>query len=297
MRRLVSAFAAVAALAFAAEPPPAEKSAPPPAEDAIAVAKREFDAVKETRGTPAAQPGLDLPGLTTPELQMGGGNAAAAAARTSPGKPDLKKKSANWLVDGVMKDRDHASPSESGLALEPGSSAADKDSAGNPQLESARGDRRKPDEGRPAKPSDPALNPLTRFMVGWMTPQDFALLRPGLGGNAAADTAARGDPSLPALASNPGVADFGGKDFTSGIRGLSSQSGAPTAPRDNPFLQSFIPPSQPVMPATLPVLPSSPAGTPGAFVPPAEAPPARSVTPNLAKPSDDAKYFKQLKRF
>ena len=134
-------------------------------------------------------------------------------------------------------------------------------------------------------------------MAGWMTPQDFALLRPGLGGSAAADTAARGDPSLPALASNPGVTDFGGKNFSSSIMGLGSQDGVSAVPRENPFLQSFVPPSQPVMPVTLPALPSSLSGTSGAFAPPPAPPPARSVTPDFAKPSDDAKYFKQLKRF
>jgi hypothetical protein len=292
--RLASVFAAVATLAFAAEPTSAGKPTTPAAENAITTAKREFDAVKEARGAPpAVQPGLELPSAATPELRIGGGNAAAAV-RTLPGKRDVRKKPANWLVDGVMKEPGQTSQTESELALEVGSPADDKESSEKPKLESGRSDRRKTGEEGNAKQSDPELNPLSRFMVGWMTAQDYALLRPGMGVGAVADTVARGDPSLPVLSSNPRGADFGGKDSESGVIGMNYKSGAPAAPRENPFLQSLVLPAQPSGPA---MLPPAPAGTPRAFVPPAEPPSARPVTPDFARPSDDAKYFKQLKRF
>src|SRR3954468_12940157 len=109
MRRSVAVFLALAATAFAEEKSAsAEKPAPAPAADeGIAFAKRDFDAIRAARGPQAAPSGasaLDLSRLAVPEPQFGG--TPSIDPRALPKKLDPKKKSANWLVDAMMKDPD-----------------------------------------------------------------------------------------------------------------------------------------------------------------------------------------------
>lgn len=291
---VLAVAAVVAAAALAEEAPPSEKAKPAASagEDAIAAAARDFQKLKAERGTTAEPERLSIPGLTAPALQVGEGGSASASVL--PAKRDPKQ-SPNWLVDGVMKKSGQGLQEKSLPGREHLLDAETR--AGEPAADATRGRGEKTDEVARDKPAGPEVNPLTRYMAGWMTPSDYTLLRPGLSGDLAADGASRGDPSLTALATGPEAGGLNGS-----LLSLSAPGGAPAiaaaAPRDNPFLQAFVPSSQPMAVFTPPPAIAEPAvPSPNRFTPPPEPPPERPKVPELAKPADDTKYFKQLKRF
>jgi hypothetical protein len=125
-------------------------------------------------------------------------------------------------------------------------------------------------------------------MAGWMSPQDYKLLQPGMGAESAANLVARGESSPVAIAT-PGIE---GGALAKAVPVRSSQP-----PRDNPFLQEFVAPAPSntgtVGAAPAPIAPL--AAKPVVALP--EAPPQKAGTPAFVKPNDDAKYFKPLKRF
>ncbi len=292
-------FALASAVALGADGPPPEKSPAAPGDDAITVAKREFEAVKEARNALSMSPSGALPTIATPELHVETESPTAAAGHSLPGKRDTKTKSTNWLVDGVMKNTDRGARDPAGNVLDNDTTtdgiAPDPDA----KPETNRGDRGRDGQDRTAnKPVDPVANPLSQFMAGWMTPQDYTLLRPGMNGDVPADRGSRDSPLLPGTAASPSAVDFSGSNLASVLAGIGGAADAPVTPRDNPFLQSFVPPSpQSLLPAAPPPAVSQPSAISPAINPPVQAPPAQFAVPDFAKPSDDAKYFKQLKRF
>ncbi len=300
MARLFSIWLLVATTTLAQETPsPAATKNAPPTEDAIAAAKREFNAIKSTRGA-LEQSKVELPSVSAPELQT-----TAPMPRiqsTSKLDPKAAKKSSNWLVDAMMKsdERESRNPREStSEATRRGRVSDAIDDTTDPLSETDPRQSASKDQDLPMaeKRVGPEFNPLTRYMAGWMSPQDYALLKPGMDGAAAASLTSRGDPSLPSVGADLSLLG----DTGSALDLSTSAKAAPFAlpkPADNPFLQSLnlsggtMPPA--FAPPPAPASASAPAGPAPVQ---AEVAPPRSRIPDFAKPATDEKYFKQLKRF
>lgn len=211
--------------------------------------------------------------------------------------------------DSLAPTSDSSSADATGLA--DGSGSTDATNPADPTGradESAdrpsRSERRESalDEAAPHRAAnEPVFNPLTRFMSDWLAPQDNAALRDALGPAAPAGGGFAGAPA--------------GRDAPAGspldvvLPGLGSDGGRgaaayrPTKPADNPYLDAL---SAPPEPATSASVPADDGGAPAAiWAPPAQnAPSARpmeeppkSNEPDFAKPFDDDKYYKPLKRF
>ena len=165
-----------------------------------------------------------------------------------------------------------------------------------PGADSDTADVARDGQGRRQGETPAVVNPLTRYLDDWMTPQDYALLKPGLTSQfdprAGANNAVVPNPDVPVLPGGLSEFAFGG-------------AGVPPHPRDmpkeNPYLQSLKTESlvssttvdskpvssAPVLPPTLQRVPPRPP----------LASPAPGRIPDFAKPATDEKYFKQLKRF
>ncbi len=200
----------------------------------------------------------------------------------------------NWLVDAMMKGEARQTGSgRRGTNARDGSQANDTESTGpgrNPS--GSQGTEREPALAtRERAAALAAGNPLTPFMADWISQRDHALLLPkdsttlGVG----AETAGlKGGPDQPLTVT------FGGGDRR------TDQAASPTdrSKAENPFLRALQAPSS-LAPAVspTPALPTIGNVTP-AMTPPE---PAREIRPpppiDLSKPSQDSKYYPQLKRF
>lgn len=288
----------VGAVSGADEKAPASPAVEQPA-DAIAIARREFDAVKSSRNS-GVQPKGEMPRLTVPELRP----PPATGTPWTPTKAAVpEKKSANWLVDAMeksaeaRKDRERTGSDrerERGRGRElPG---PEKDREGDEEKETRRASDSVEERERKAK--NAVANPLASYLGVWMTPQDHALLKPGIDqafGNAAGTSGSGSSPLTEAATafSLPGSPGIGGLN-------IAAARSTPGTPRENPYLAMLNPPAPTTAsaaaiasaPPPLSVAPSR------ALPPPAAPTPAvKSPIPDFAKPAADEKYFKQLKRF
>ena len=287
-------FFGLAATLVAADKQPAETPALP-AEDSIAAARRDLELIKAAKGSAAEQPRSGLPQFSGSEMQF---HPTAQPRLTSPLTPAgaaAAKKSTNWLVDAMMKKPTGMTAEKgrledkSGLENEEVRSENETDERSRDPKVSSKADRQ---DARQS--TEPIVNPLTNFMAGWMTPQDYKLLQSGMGAESPANLVARGE-----QASNT-VFPGAGAVVPSGFSTVGKPTPGPGTqiPKENPFLQEFtaiaataskpsaIPPAVIVNPPTA-----------KASMPVPEPPPPRSTSPGFVKPNDDAKYFKPLKRF
>jgi hypothetical protein len=135
-----------------------------------------------------------------------------------------------------------------------------------------------------------------------MTPQDYAVLKPGLADSLALGTGG-GRTSVMSGAGMPGgLSSVAG----SGLDDLGLQAGvkppfAAPAPRENPYLQTLTTP-EPAVPTFAPTpkvapMPPSPMMPRPVFGPPPATPPPQSTIPDFAKPSTNEKYFRPQNRF
>lgn len=266
--------------------------------DAIAEAKSDFDKIKSARDA-ALLPDGRLPRIAVPELSMPTAPSPTVALQNKI--PSREPKPANWLVDAVEKQ----GSSRDGKGLD--SRSRDRRNLANTQSEAElpeadRGARKlaESDESRERRDqrdtpkSKPVVfNPLTAYLGDWMTPQDYSLLKPGLGTDPETGTAAK---SLAASGAPGVVLPTGGiTDFSFGIANAPAKTFPPA--RENPYLQSLKPESPGAMEVKSVISP------PVAIMPRAPvtaAPPQPVPTPKIpdfARPSEDDRYFKQLKRF
>ncbi len=301
MRRALPIFWLIAASSALAQ----EKSAPPP-DISIDSATREFNALKAARNSLDVPAKLDLPSVATPELSTGAPQPLPSLSKPDPAT--TKKQSANWLVDAMMKpaETDARDPraKNSDLVGSERSNTAILDREGRGLVADAESplpttrDKKAPPAAE--KKTGPEFNPLMNYMAGWMTSQDYALLKPGL--DSVVSSRMANSPIV--QASSGGVGEFTAMGNLGGAGGVDfGATGKPAAlalpkPADNPFLQSFATVAAPVASFTPPsaAAPANPA--PSAVVPqPLELPATRSKIPDFAKPAADEKYFKQLKRF
>lgn len=305
----ILAFACAAALpqpTWAADASSA--AAPAPTDDSLATAKRELDQLKRAAAAGSFDNGSGaLPSVAIPQVHADDEPVLITPPR-DPTKLKPKQPSANWLVDGVMqakrdadKSTDRSGPDRrrtrdtdllSGDKSDPRSSG-DTDKAFDPEK---LADSPKNADAPPSARPDTVFNPLSQYMASWMTAQDYSMLRSGLDKPAGSPTDAVATPP----AAGP---DSGGLSALAGMGGGSlaaPRTGgySAVAPPDNPFLGGLslpdAPPTTNVASATPPaVLPPPPLVSP----PPPPQQPEHSTIPDFAKPSDDDKYFKPLKRF
>jgi hypothetical protein len=284
------------------------KNAPvvrPSENDAISVSKREFDAINSARNPTLQQKG-DVPRMTAPEMPSSGAGSGLGPAPKTQGQ---EKKSTNWLVDAMEKDaaerkRGTRGPAERDVDRSRESEAIPGIGSQLKEGPNARGetDVLDPREAERKAAAEVAANPLNRFLGQWMTPQDYLLLKPGLAKSGLDSAGLRDSSLLPApstIAGNlqPGI------DAT--LR-PSSNPAAVLAPstiaKQNPYLEALNVPAavnpMPVFAAPPPVAMPAPKAT-ISLAPPAPPviEPAKSKVPDFAKPAQDEKYFKQLKRF
>lgn len=322
MKRAVASLGCL--LGLAAPAPAADGPAPAAPGDSITAAKREFDSLKALREPALSAPAKGaLPNLQVPELHTPSPEATRRAkqSQTEAAAKARKTGTGNWLVDAMEKDA-RATGGNRGTASDlSGRRTRDRradgasddlpetDAAGRPLLaadEAASGlaaarDERQSERDRVEERPN-VVNPLTQFLGSWMTPQDYALLRPGL------DDSARRNDGAAGSGGSAGGAGLPGRESTAQLALLDVRPVPPAAApaRENPFLQALETPAVPAgpmlpapapafAPPELPVAPAAPPLQPAAAVAP--PPPPRSTVPDFAKPALEEKYFKQLKRF
>lgn len=274
-----------------------------PPENSLATARKSFESL--TKKHPTDERGvLEMPTLAAPEFNLG-----ARTALESP-KNKATKSSKNWLVDGVMsapagRDRDSSSADlrrSNALATKQSSRLLEEQeitALPNGQEVSTTLDRPASRTRETAKQPPESFNPLASYMNGWISTQDRALLLPPKNQDF---SAANPDSTL---------INFSGAPTASAASPSESAGLTPTALKtpvqDNPYLGSaaFNAPalgSEIAVPVNVPnfapviAKPLDSALRGSIIDSPAQA--ATKVAPrDLAKPDDNAKYFKQLKRF
>ena len=303
----------------------------------ILAAKRDLEAIKAVQDARLA-PALSVPSqrLAVPELRTESAVAPPPALRMV--KPETTGN--NWLIDG-MAQTERARRENRNLPRSTDASrgsvqtssdrdldgrepaAVGSDSWGDRNAIDSRDpfDSRTPRDSRGAASAErndasslragdersvPGVsNPLTQFLGDWMTPQDFALLRPSLEKASLGGSVRSGDAGF----SLPGATDFAvdsslKREIPGGFTAATSLPSREPA-RENPFLATLNPTafSSPARVAPPPAPPSigpfPGAGTPVGPTPGSTAvtAPARPSVPEFPKPLQDEKYFKQLKRF
>ena len=292
---LLAVFAAV--MVWAEEKEGGKPVAAPTEPDAIAAAKRDFEALKSSRAA-ADQLRLDSlslrplelrgPGETAPVLAMPR-DAAAKKLKAGPGAQD-----GNWLVDAMTRKEATRAAGREGGRPTTGKEETDAEPVSpteGPVNREKIGEELRPD---PTIPMAAAANPLANYLSAWMTPGDLALLKPAL--SAGSINAGRNE--APVFVREAAWAGLGG----AGASPLSPAlvAAAPSnIPRPNPYLQDVVPSP----PGALFSLPAGPAinGEAAQHAPPSAAGPAprdaAGVPKDLGKPREEEKYFKQLKRF
>ena len=289
----------------------AEEKSPPqaplPAEDVIAVARRDYDVIKDSRAS-LEQQRLNLPKVSTPTMPP-----TPMETSTMPEmNQSLKKagqlskhgKSANWLLEAMNENdkdknengRKAQSFDEMKAELFPGEK--DQEKLLTPDKDPLRRDDPKL-QASTRKLAESADNPLTSYMSSWMTPHDFELLK-----------VKSPEPGLAVSTEKTLERPVAGELYNGLMRmenpmGAGRMAAAPAELRPNPYLADF---TLGVPSAGVRELMAMPAPNMPGYLPPASAipPPPKSDSapaknqPNpidLLKSQDDAKYFPQLKRF
>lgn len=243
----------------------------------------------ESERTGLRLPSIATPGpvndvATPPPVSRHTGGAAAETEKA--------KASGNWLVDAMMKEEARTSGRKAGRDGDD-RAGTDRDDVKDPLTDT----RRTAEADRGAlgtRDRDTALvvdNPLAPFMADWISKRDQALLLPKA-------VPSLGDPRE-GLGAQAGPV---GEPTTITFPGLEARPDAATGAAlrptpENPFLQAVLPPEKPA-PAAAPAPAPSPIGNDRTLAPPEPARESRPPPPiDLSKPSQDAKYFPQLKRF
>lgn len=277
-----------------AEDSPAGSNAPA-GESSIANAKRDFESIKAAR-EPMLQPKPDFPRMGMPEMRAG----PPEPRWTQPRAVGPEQKESNWLVEAMEKknesrnERERPTPerdrTERGIESREKSTADRLDERGDRDANDKKGE----------KPATVAVNPFSKFLSSWMTPQDLALLQPSLTQTASSQIDTRLNSPTGSTSSAMGSSLAANAVF--GLVSNTQPVQPPSVPRENPYLSGFnatavgAGSSPPIQPAA-----SAQSLTPATNIPLSAAPPptspTRSVVPDFVRPTSDEKYFKQLKRF
>ncbi len=303
-------FAAASAVAAAVTFARADE---PPTEQGITAAKRDFSEVKAATGQGTDVQKLALPNTMSPAIEFKADlgvpllvpPTAAKNSDAADGRGDAKSK--NWLVDAMMAQpqgvggKSQKTPAEHRTARLPVADNLESAIEESKRDEKSAAVEQKPMEEAAHPPH--VVNPLQSYLAAWMTPQDFALLKP-TGTHAEATAAGLPTPfGTSAIAeSGEGLSEFSVSD--SGTNAPAVE--LPGAASVNPYLAAFATPLNANAPATAPAPittePAFPPANPSSLAAPQSSAPPTAVPPGdpaaeFKKAQDDAKYFKQLKRF
>lgn len=250
---------------------------------------------------------VKLPSISSPELPADSRPLPGPRAQAS--EQVVREKSENWLLD-AMTDTDERTEeeeklliltgvkTETELQLEKRFRLSGEKIARTPSAQSEKS--ADVDRNPTAQPA--VDNPLTAFMVDWISQRDHALLLPKATASPASNRARASLPmptDIYPSAGTPITAGFSDEVTAATTSGFSLSNG----PSDNPYLQTFLPP----LPESSAMRPEISALGQPRNAPPAplirrqSEPPVSAVKPlmpvELAKPDEDKKYFPQLKRF
>jgi len=287
-----------ASLARADDPAPA---------DPIASAKKDFATIKSLSSpsdTGQVLPSMDLkdlgPSPSTRTHISAPPPLADPDAALDPAKKKEKEGTGNWLVDAMDKKSDRQASSKG----RDDPLKADEDFLRDGDAAGSQGDRdsQAASEAR-EKAGDKELagavvNPLDSFMAGWISARDHDLLIP-----ARSDAGQAGDAPRPHPDS---LAEIDLGVAASSDSPLPSPEGAGWAdsrPASNPFVAALELDPVPAIrffsaPEASGFGPAGPVAAPSApGIDPRPLDSGRTFVPDFAQPTDDDKYFKQLKKF
>lgn len=289
----------------------AEPAGPQPAAELppLEAARRDLESAKGTRLPKQGGAALGELQLAVPSFPAPG----APAAQPSPPAPEKRalapQPTRNWLVEAMERKGDGRrgeSPRREGGpggAFRQGSreEVSPSDERGLEERDGRREDAREEEPSSRARREED-LNPFSRYLQSWVSPQDYALLQATLasGRSAAAERSGESsrapDAPLPQMPGAP-ASDGSLTSLLAATGGVPAAGSRSTKPADNPFLQFISPepaPGRAVAPTPAPPPVSS-------FIPPPSTPvPAaasRGALPEFVRPTNDDKFFKQLKRF
>ncbi|HEY5229215.1 MAG TPA: hypothetical protein VIJ19_11785, partial [Opitutaceae bacterium] len=284
--------------------------APAPA-DSIATAKSDLAAIR----SPLAQPELNQ---ALPSLDMKDVGAVPATAtpdftellkrdeeRGPNGLKAKKEGTGNWLIDAMDKSDPKAAEKKGRYDLLKTDSDAlrgDERPGARTQAEFVTIDqgRDRAPEAEPAKKQ--AYNPLDSFMSGWISAKDQEVLLPVSKGEITASDTPKAHPeNLQNLELGPS-----GSAAEPLVPGLDAVSAPDSKVAANPYLpevdtasvtqlKAFTAPDLPAFGASELSDPVRAAPAAGLDTRPADN--GKGIIPDFAQPTDDDKYFKQMKRF
>ena len=280
-----------------ANPEPTAKASPGP--DALTRAQRDFDTIKATRNGTLLPARPDVPRVAVPEWQ-----GVPAPTPSIPLKsPAPEAKSPTWLIDAMKKE------TASGESRSAGNDERKRDqrlstnalSSEHEVSASARAtetDSREMRERSDRETTARVINPLERYLGDWMTPQDYSLLKPGIAESLGQRTdVKRETTAFDATSIAGGLASLAGGASPAATQSVPGVNSAPLV-RENPYLQSLsTPPTITIAPPPRAPSPASVFTPPATLGTPPVNAPAPARIPDFARPVNDEKYFKQLKRF
>jgi hypothetical protein len=315
--RLAVLAALAVALVGAGQTVRAADGASSRSDNPIAAAKKDYEAIKGSSVEGKQEKPL-LPSPGVPVLDATTELTPTLSPLARQRQTDLKaseKRSKNWLLEAMAEQKssdsknrastsreakadeteltDHASTNAVQNELSPAAQLLRE--AQPHQTASAKSELR----DKPERVETP--NPLASFMAAWMSPGDFALLKPVTGSSAAGDVRSV-DPKLMRK-------EFGGltSDGAANVSDLQPMTRLPNsrAQADNPYLMDQGPAAlaERAPGAALLSLPlqTSDSNNHSLPHPITIEQPSRVTAPanaqDFAKPDPDVKYFRQLKRF
>jgi hypothetical protein len=277
----------------------------PPAPDPITTAKKDFATIKSLSSP--ADPASVLPSMDLKDLGPSPGAHVDSPAPLpdteavlDPTKKKEKEGTGNWLVDAMDKKSDRPTTSrgrDDGLKSDP-DLLRDADRSGAPAERDPQASAEAGEKGDRAAAA-PAINPLDSFMAGWISAHDHDLLLPVAksGGAQAPDAGTAQAESVAGLDPGPGGISDSLLPSPEGARWADSR------PDSNPFIAALD--FDPAPPIRLLAAPDASGFAPtglqnggsGPGVDPRPADASRTFIPDFAQPSDDDKYFRQMKKF
>ncbi|MDB6169205.1 MAG: hypothetical protein JWM88_2069 [Verrucomicrobia bacterium] len=283
---------------------PADKSPAPPAgpgDDSIASAKKDYESFRNSR-TAVDPQRAEMPGLSAPALHLGNDDSAEFTVSAQDRKKEreaAERKPDHWLVDAMNDDRrgGRSSGSAKGARKDESENRTSVALGGRetirPVAKSSFDPRRSETDRKPVSLD----NPLNTFMAVWMTPKDFDLLKVRGSDLGVSDAflPSVGDPrSFNGTRATPGTTVAVGQVVRLPDQGpnpyLAAPSGAGAAKAESPkpLASMYAPASVKYAPIAFPMI-----GLKGESA----SNDRDRGRPDLLKPTVDAKYFPQLKRF
>ena len=293
----------LAALALVLSALSAQLAAQSPTEsaDGIAGAKRDLESIKTAAAPGALGTGRAVPKLDLPSLNLSSADAPVAPRPDVARRQDSRPKPGDWVV---------AEPNDR-RGLRSGVNPRDEHRTGQDRAASGiqssgnQSDRDAASTGSPLQ-TDPAklrsLNPLTPFLAGWISNQDYRLLAaPREQERGALQPGADGGEGR-IVQPNEGGATMGRVDSGLVARQRRPSWSESTMTAQNPYLEIYSSPlpAPRAFSSGSPIAPASAASSAIAPLTPtdegARAAGAARV-PEFVRSTADDKYYKPLKRF